>query len=152
MLRVSLRQKRDEINMNRKKISGLLATCLLLAAQLGASTTPVVVRSLTLTNQTQAIPTRTLYTVQKTGMYRASVYIVTTGTGSNCEEEWTVYVHWTDEAGQQSGGIATTPCGLLQGNVTLAMRAVAGTQITFETVNSSPSGIYELIIVLEQVV
>jgi hypothetical protein len=131
---------------------------------------PRVVAKVALTGQTAPIPTTTLFTPAKDGLYRISSYGVVT-VPSTSSGLWEVQLNWTDDSGPQgcapypidSGGPSPSPCVLLglysdgtpginnygQGfgsgyynppNTTAVVQAKAGAAITYSVVADPNSG------------
>ena len=118
---------------------------------------PRVVAKVSLTNQTAAIPTTTIFTPAQTGLYRVSVVTVMTtpGTDGNL---WNVMFNWTDDAGAEQTWLAqlfdySTPPndypvnGYTQNPWTF--RANAGTPVQY-WVYGAASGTYDLFLVVER--
>src|SRR5229473_1444535 len=115
----------------------------------GASPTglpsPVIVKRVALTNQTETIPTTTIVTVGQTGMYRVSAYMAAI-TQSNGTHVKYLHLNWNDDAGAESlinpflaldnsgappnaYGVSADGSNSVVNNFSL--RAVAGTAISY---------------------
>jgi hypothetical protein len=130
------------------------------------SMAPRVLASVRLTNQTQAIPTTTLFSVSRTGLYRVSSYMALTTPGTD-GNYWSLCLGWTDEAGVEMDPIysllnvgqgppnaygmpdVTTNAGFLA-QPPFPIEALSGTPITY-AVNPffGGSGTYELFLTVE---
>ena len=66
---------------------------------------PVIVKRVALTNQTETIPITTIVTVAQTGMYRVSAYM-TAITQSNGTHVKYLHLNWNDDAGAIPRAIA----------------------------------------------
>ena len=128
---------------------------------------PVIVAKVVLTNQTEIIPTSTIVTVTKTGLFRVSAYMtaITQSQGTHVKY---LHLNWNDDAGPESlpyeflvldnsgappNAYGVTPDGInVVNNFTL--RAVAGTPISYSVSvdNNSPGGTYDLYIVVEHLI
>jgi hypothetical protein len=115
---------------------------------------PRVVAQFSLTGQTGNIPQKTLFTPQKDGLFRFSVYVINTA----AHEGGTIlYLSYTDDAGlerQQVGFGGGAGVGCREGGfcswVTI-LRANAGTPITWNTVICSECDLtYEVFGTLEK--
>lgn len=117
---------------------------------------PRVVAQISLTDQTGSLPRRNLFTPQKDGLFRLSVYLIPTQNTSDVGAFFSVF--YTDEAGPESqdyllagrGGVGcmnnngAAPCFM-----TALVRAKAGTPIAWET--TTQSGVtYEVFGTLEK--
>jgi hypothetical protein len=117
-------------------------------------------------NQTVAIPTTTILTPAKDGLYRLSVYVTMTTTG-NPGSTWNYNLSWTDDAGPQSlpsflfaldyltgpfFQFANIGFGASLGGPVTVFEAKAGTPITYSVTQSGPadSSAYSLYYVLER--
>jgi hypothetical protein len=108
---------------------------------------PRVVAVADLSNQTAPIPTTTIFTAPRSGLYRVSSYIVTTTPGNLDNGFWVLWLGWTDEAGAETTdllelrGVVTpsvangyTPLpgenlGTPGGGPSFVLHAIAGTPI-----------------------
>jgi hypothetical protein len=134
---------------------------------------PVIVAKGKLVNQTAPIPTTTIFTPTQSGLYRLSVYMVTTVTDHLSLSLWDYQLNWSDAAGaEQCGGqgtliftpyVLTLPGGTypnvawasnsasMPGQV-VAFQAVAGFPITYSVMQSggSDNSAYALYYTLER--
>ncbi len=129
---------------------------------------PVVVRRVALTNQTETIPTTTIVTVGQTGMYRVSAYMtaITQSRGTHVKY---LHLNWNDEAGAESlinpflaldnSGAPPNAYGVSadgSNNVVnnFSFRAVSGTAVSYSISvdNNAAGGTYDLCIVVERVI
>src|SRR5580698_1483106 len=102
-----------------------LATLLLVGLSLSAQTTtqpptinltsPLIVASGKLVDQTLIISKTTLFTPSETGLYRVSVYMTQTKPVS-ADALWAFALFWTDDAGDQSDQLADLPTDALPPN------------------------------------
>jgi hypothetical protein len=130
---------------------------------------PRVVAKVSLTGQTAAIPTTTIFTPKANGLYRISAYGAMTTPVSENAASWSVSFGWTDDAGAEgpvdlmviqdwaapplafgfcsfapSGGFTSPGC-------LLVVRDVAGQPLTYSVgTYNNPGGTYELFITVEQ--
>ena len=124
---------------------------------------PKVIHTVTLTGQTNNIPQTTIFTPKSSGLVRISLYMTVTIPSSQfgCAG---VAMTWTDDGGPQE----TFPVNTLSQNTacfqfletdvgpfgaastTLAIRADAGTPVTYEVSNVPSGTTYELYITVEQ--
>jgi hypothetical protein len=114
-----------------------------------------------LSGQTSTIPTTTMVTPKKNGLYRISAYGAITVPGKGCNEFWNLILGWTDDAGTEQTPILVPPL-ILQcnwappgGNITiiLAVSDEPGMPLTYRvaTAGGDPiSSSYELFITVEQ--
>jgi hypothetical protein len=126
---------------------------------------PVIVAKISLTNQTQQIPTTTLFTPTTSGLYRVSIYFSMTKPVTQLE--WDTSLYFTDEAGAENmtGGAsvarlnyslnaipptawATTTSGDPVAPVTF--RAIAGTPVSYSVSGPASGDTYELFLVAER--
>jgi hypothetical protein len=136
---------------------------------------PRVVAKVALTGRTAPIPTTTLFTPAKDGLYRISSYGVVTVDISTFGQ-WDVLLNWVDDSGPElcGGSNGAQPCALMYmwtdsplhygagiggysyaaPNTTTVVQAKAGVPVTYSVVadaNGSPTGsTYELFITVEQ--
>jgi hypothetical protein len=124
-----------------------------------ATTYPHVVASVHRTNLTTTIPTTTLFTPTRNGLYRISPYMVTTVPVSSDTGGWNLYLDWADDAGQEEwqGPIvyanSVVPYAYNIPPSTFTFRANAGTPITYwvQVSGGDASGsTYELFFTVEQ--
>jgi hypothetical protein len=113
-----------------------------------------------LTGQTQTIPTTTLFNVKQTGLYRVTTYSTQTVPGS-ASGEVIVAINYTDGAGAESylgnalsdDQVPPSAYGTADGAGTVAnsfmFNAVSGTPISFEAYGSV-EGTYDVFIVVER--
>lgn len=128
-----------------------------------AQTFPAVVASVKVTNQTTPIPATVLFTPSADGLFRVSVYMVTTVPKTNgTQAVWVSNIDWTDDAGNWLFvEPADTPAyALSNSNVfgrtndwPLNFWAKAGTPISYSVISSNGQAggsTYEVFITLEQ--
>jgi len=86
-----------------KLVASKFAVLLLLVAATPfcfAQTFPTVVATVKVTNQTTAIPSTVLFTPTADGLFRITIYMVTTVPKTNgTQADWSANVDWTDDAG-----------------------------------------------------
>jgi hypothetical protein len=123
-------------------------------------TSPQIVAKVSLTGQTQTIPTTTLFNVKQTGLYRVTTYSTQTVPGS-ASGEVIVAINYTDGAGAESylgnalsdDQVPPSAYGTADGAGTVAnsfmFNAVSGTPISFEAYGSV-EGTYDVFIVVER--
>jgi hypothetical protein len=122
-------------------------------------TLPRVVAKVSLTGQTASIPTTTLLTPTRDGLYRVSGYIdLTTGSSGGAVD---FYLSWTDGAGleecsQEGNGACFSVAAyavppFLDNSATILVRAKAGTPITY-SINYGvvPGVVYDVFVTVEQ--
>jgi hypothetical protein len=128
---------------------------------------PQVVASVRLTNQTQPLPTTTIFNVRETGLYRISSYIAMTTPGA-FDYGWSLCLGWTDEAGLEQapeysvvyarqsapfsyGSPFITGNGLTVAQPVFPIEAIAGTPISYAvTPFLQGDGTYELFMTVER--
>lgn len=128
-----------------------------------AQTTPTIVATVKLTDQTTAIPKTVLFTPTTEGTFRLSVYMVTTVPATNgSAAEWVTSLNWTDDASYWFYSDASTVAAgrrtnsifcCKPGSNPLTFSAKGGMPITYAVSSRSgnPSGsTYEVFITLEQ--
>ena len=121
---------------------------------------PHAVKNVILKGQTAAIPATTLFTPRKDGLYRVSVYMVTTTANNDINATWNTTMTWTDDAGPWSltqwmiysgNKINSVLCCNSVANLTATVKA--GTPLTYsvDPAGGDPTGsTYELFSVVEQ--
>jgi hypothetical protein len=128
----------------------VLAVCCVLAvsimSQAAALVHPKIVAQYSVTNQTSAITTTTIYTPTVTGLYRLSVY----ENGTNGAD---ITIHWEDALNPANGfGFSCSSCAGVSGEgFVLPISVTASTPITIETDAPGPSGVYNLFITVERI-
>jgi|SRR5579871_73573 hypothetical protein len=136
-----------------KKIA-LLAVLLGLVVAGHAATPPVIVRTIALQGQTAAIPPATIFTPQRTGLLRISVYMAATA-GSGNPGSWEAQINWTDDAGPEfTVGWLYIPDGAnAWAQNSIVIEAVAGEPITISisAVTQYPGPTYSLYVVAEEI-
>lgn len=156
--------------MRKTLLLVLLAAAASCFGQTAGPAYPRVVATVSLTGQTASIPTTTIFTPKKSGLYRVSVYGAMTTPVSENAASWDVFLGWTDDAGAEVTGFmyiadwwappaAYGSCGA--GGFSSAaqngagcvqvVRNVAGQPLTYAVgTYNNPSGTYELFITVEQ--
>jgi len=121
----------------------MLAMSLLAAVQLNAQTatttnltTPVIVATGKLVDQTQVISKTTLFTPSETGLFRVSVYMTQTKPVP-ASALWSFALFWTDDAGDQADQLADLPTNALPPN-SWAYSALYPAGTVFEAVGGQP--------------
>jgi len=128
-----------------------------------ASSFPIIIGKIALTNQTAAIAPTTVFTPVQDGLFRMSVYMTQTPPTSSTDY-WFFNANWTDDAGaelaHQACALPTTvtPPNAYVGEVggnpgcVLVFRAKAGIPITYSTVEgfSGSGGAYSIYLALER--
>lgn len=117
---------------------------------------PQIVTSVALSNQTNEIPTTTLFTPQQTGLYRVVAYLTATHPGDG-QNVWGLQIQWSDDAGiEQSclpnlNNAATPPFAYVTPSIS-AFEAVAGVPVTYSVFSSGQpvSGAYSLYLTVER--
>jgi hypothetical protein len=137
-------------------------------------TSPTIVASVSLPNQTAPIPSTVLFTPSATGLFRVTAYMteVVPFTSNGSYYTWIYHLGWTDDAGKESGngrnGIMVlqtqqTPpsawaatSSTFSPGLTSIVEAVGGAPITFSiskgagTVNGPST--YSLYVTVEQLI
>jgi len=120
---------------------------------------PRIVAKIHLTGQTSAIPTTTILTPKKNGLFRISAYSSITAPGCNDGGAWDLIFGWADDAGAEQTPFLEPPfllgCGWVPPydhiTITLAVRDNAGMPLTYSVANGDATGsTYELFITIEQ--
>jgi hypothetical protein len=126
-------------------------------------TSPVIVASGSLVNQTRTIQKTVLFTPTETGLYRISAYMTLTRPISTYQI-WSFFLSWTDDAGAEFGDIVDLYTnnpppgawghsgGFNPGGVSL-FEAVAGQPVSYSVIvtkGSPTNGTYSLYYVVEQ--
>ena len=129
-------------------------------------TSPTIVASIALTNQTATIPPTTVFTPTQTGLYRLSVYMTQTVSVPRSTSEWRYNLAWVDDAGVEGTGFygvisvstAKTPPsawgssnGTSPGNVAI-FQAIAGQPVTYSVLCNKAGGAYSLYFTVEQLI
>ncbi len=102
--------------------------------------------------------TQTIFTPTQAGIYRVSTYFILTTPDLASKGEWAVFESWTDDAGQEQGGLIVLLDASSSPNVfgssSVVIEAVAGTPLGIQTVHSDQSHttVYSLYYVVESVV
>jgi hypothetical protein len=148
-------------------VSVLLSTVLTIAlasnskdSDARARGVPRVVASVQLKNQTAQIPTTTIFTPDRDGLFRISAYMDMTTSG-NTNNFWYLDFDCTDEAGPQTYNqlltvqdVSSLYGGTIQGGFPLAVtfRAIAGHPVTYDTSfgGTPANGAYQLYLLIEQ--
>jgi hypothetical protein len=119
------------------------------------STSPTIVKKVTLPNQTGPI-NGTIFTPVTNGLFRVSVYMTQTVPGNNANNFWGYNLAWFDDAGSESTQGAVVQLGVSQaipfawgslpgvrspGNATV-IEAIAGHPVTFSVDNYLGTGSY----------
>jgi hypothetical protein len=125
---------------------------------------PRVVAQVSLADQTASIPSKTLFTPQKDGLFRLSVYLIVTGGDLSSNPYVVMNVSYTDDTGldfQQYSfggtGRVAGGCGVINPPFgppcvwTTLVSAKAGTPIKWQTIlNPTGSATYEVFATLEK--
>jgi hypothetical protein len=134
--------------------SSLSVTCF---AQL---TSPQIVATVSLINQTAQIRSTPLFTPQADGLFRVSAYLLRTKAGSS-NQDWCLTTAWIDDLGLEYDGRANEKyiCIDAAGSRTTyqfadsvhVIRANAGTTVSYTLTGPDGGGsVYELYITVEQ--
>jgi hypothetical protein len=130
-----------------------------------ASTFPLVVASIRLTDQTQRIPNTPIFNVTTTGLYRVSGYMAMATPGAGKTAFWDINLSWTDEAGLETNANYTELSAVQVPPLAYAfapylphilppipIEAVAGTPINYAVGGTAygGGGTYELFMTVEQ--
>jgi hypothetical protein len=112
---------------------------------------PCVVASVSLPNQSQAIPNTPIFTPTANGIFRINAY-ATASKGNNQSAQWVVYFGWTDDLGARKSTTTAYENSSNAPNTTFIVQDVAGLPLSYQT---KPSGnvsgaTYNLNIVVEQ--
>jgi hypothetical protein len=123
---------------------------------------PVIVARVNLTGQSAAIPTTTLFTPAKTGLYRTTTYLAVTQRGDG-QAYWEFNLGWPDDAGAETANPienvdnAKPPTSYANGysnwpGAVVAFKAVAGVPVTYSVSSAvgTLTGTFELCIVVER--
>lgn len=116
------------------------------------TTFPCVVASVSLTNQTQPLPSTPIFTPTNSGIFRISAYLSTSKT-NNPFASWTVSLGWTDDIGPRQSGPKAFQNASTAGIGTFVVQSLGGQPLFFRTrSDSGASGSlrYNLFIVVEQ--
>jgi len=130
------------------------------------STSPVVVAKRKLINQTATIPTTTIFTPARDGVYRISAYATVTKADTTSQAWWYLTLAWTDDAGYENEGSSemywnsvgslgqffNNSLGNGTGGLVQIIEAKSGTPITFAMLQangSSENSAYSLYYTLE---
>jgi hypothetical protein len=126
----------------------------------GTLAVPTIVARVVLRGQTQQIPTSTLFTPKVTGVYRIEEYVTNTLPDPNNNNNWSLQINWTDEAGPESrGGVGWQASILGPGSdigfspgATAIIYAVAGSPVSYSTtlVGGGSGGTYSLYLTAEK--
>jgi hypothetical protein len=142
--------------------SGVQLTESYVAVTAGAN----IVAQVALTGQTSNVPTTTLFTPVRDGLYRINAYGAMTEV-SNLNAEWNLSAGWQGEVGAETSPFlaiydGSTPpnafgwctIGPSQGPIcSIVVRDLAGSPLTYSisgSNNPSPGGVYEVFITVEQ--
>jgi hypothetical protein len=122
-------------------------------AQTQCSAFPCVVATVTLTNQSQAIPSTPFFTPAQDGMFRMNVYLSTTAStnkGAYCA----VFAGWTDENGSRKWQSQANQNNSNAGySSSFVVRDLGGQPLLYQTKPNQGQGTgmtYELFITVEQ--
>jgi hypothetical protein len=147
-----------------------ILTVLLLTTFLGAQSSPspaqsspvspVIIKKLSLKNQTAPIPQTSIFTPPATGLYRLSVYMIETVPVVGGSDSWGFNLLWTDDAGvlwqdtvieQQDWGGISSGAAFPPGGVGV-FQAVAGQPVSYSVTGpaAGTGGTYELFFVVER--
>jgi len=124
---------------------------------------PRVVAKVNLKNQTAVIPNTTIFTPDKDGLFRISVYMTLTSPGFDDSTSWNFDLFWTDDLGAESDidflvllDVATPPTDYATAFAGFPVSpftfwATAGHPISYDVTNSQGAiGAYALRFVVEQ--
>ena len=125
---------------------------------------PRVVAQVALTGQTMPIPTTTLFTPKKNGLFRISTYAAMTTPDVGNGARWTVSYGWSDDVGAEGpaqvlalpvGSVPPTAfgeCGPVNTACPLLVEDIAGVPLTYSVgyFAGNYGGTYELFIIVEQ--
>jgi hypothetical protein len=127
-------------------------------------TSPVIVVKRGLVNQTTPIPTTTIFTPVRDGVFRLSVYGTITRVDSSSQSSWVWNPQWTDDGGAANcngqcylgPGSQSGPSQLQLGvspGLVMTIEAKAGTPITYSVYQAGnpDNSAYSLYYALEQI-
>jgi hypothetical protein len=114
---------------------------------------PRIVASVHLTNLTSDVPTTTIFTPTRNGLYRISVNMVVTVPGGN--GAWTFFVSWADDAGAEEEQVTTlnsAPNASSPSASVAIFRANANKPVTYQTTGTpnADGSTYEVFFTVEQ--
>jgi hypothetical protein len=117
------------------------------------TTFPCVVATVTLTNQSQAIPATPFFTPTQDGVFRMNVYLSTSASTNKNAYCW-VFAGWTDENGLRKWGENPNQNSSTAGyDSTFVVRDLGGQPLFYQTAPHQGAGTgmtYNLFIVVEQ--
>jgi hypothetical protein len=114
---------------------------------------PCVVTTVTLTNQSKAIPATTIYTPNTDGLFRVSAYLSLTTVKNVNNEGWELLLAWTDEIGTKKANTNSYNGGSNALTDTFVVRGIAGQPLGYTTnpiSGGGPQSNYNLFIVVEE--
>jgi hypothetical protein len=118
------------------------------------ATLPCVIATVSLTDQSQAIPVTTIFTPTTDGAFRITVYI-STSPGTNKRATWTIYLGWTDLHGaKETPFISAGQNGDSSGNI--MVQAVGGQPLLYQVKPMGGGGgvggmTYDILVAVEQI-
>lgn len=120
------------------------------SAYVALPSSPAVVATLALFNQTAGIPITTLFTPSTNGLYRFTLYMAITA-ACNTTGDWTLSLSWNDFGGIQYLAL-DQGCAPTGERITTAPGSVlAGQPITYTVLaNNVTSGDYEVLLTVER--
>jgi hypothetical protein len=119
-------------------------------AQTQCAAFPCVVATVSLTNQSQAIPNTPIFTPTASGVFRISAYLSTSA--GNHSALWQLFVGWTDDNGARKASTAAPPSGSNANIATFVAQDVAGVPLSYQTkpIGNVSGMTYNFSIVVEQ--
>ena len=123
-------------------------------AQTQCATFPCVVASLSLTDQSHAIPSTPIFTPTADGAFRISVYI-STSPGTNQRATWTTYLGWTDLHGVKEAPFISAAQNA-DASANIVVQDVGGQPLLYQVKPVGGGGgvggmTYDLLVTVEQI-
>ena len=119
-------------------------------AQAQCAAFPCVVATVSLTNQSHAIPNTPIFTPTASSVFRISAYLTTSA--GNRSALWQLFVGWTDDNGARKASTATAPSNSNANIATFVVQDVAGVPLSYQTkpIGNVGGMTYNFSIVVEQ--